>query len=233
MIVLFIKSDLIRHQSLPGHTCPNCRKTGEMDLELRQRYAEFATMTMNPRGVFGLAHCLHCGYILPASRWDEDLHRSYKALKAGYKTPLRYWQGAIRTAIGFVAGLVLLVGVLFFMGQSQRADFARRDAVFSEVLARPKPGTTLVVVGNNTGMAVWRISRVGNGTVWLNNYVGNRVLANVYTETGWATLPDSDFSAEAVGYSAQIFAKRGLKQTADMANKTKPYDGTVFAVLDN
>lgn len=117
MIVLFIKSDLIRHQPLPGHPCPQCAQTDGMVMELRQRYAEFATMTVNPKGVFGVVHCLYCGYTLPASRWTDTLHRAYKTLKAGYKTPFSYWKGAIGTAIALVVGTILIYGSLMVLGR--------------------------------------------------------------------------------------------------------------------
>ncbi len=233
MIILFIKSDLIRHQSLPGHTCPNCHKTDGMDMELRQRYADFAEGKVYPKGVFGLVNCLHCGYTLPASRWDERLHRVYKTLKTSYKTPVSYWKGAIIAVVGLVVGTLLIVGTLSFMGQSQRADIDRQRTAFTTALTTPTPGVTLASIANGQPTYdVWRVSHVNGETVWLKKYTGNRTLTDFYSETGWATVPDSDFSIETIGYSRTKLAEKGLKRTADMANKNKPYDGVIIAVLD-
>ena len=233
MTVLFIKSDLIRHQPLPGHACPNCGKTDGMTLELRQRYADFAEGKVYPKGVFGLVSCLHCGYTLPASRWNELLHRTYETLKTGYKTPLSYWRGAIIAVVGFTVGVVLLVGTLGFMGQSQRADIDKQQASFATALTAPTPGVTLASIANGQPTYdVWRVSKVSGETVWLKKYAGTRTLTNFYAETGWATLPDSEFSTEAVGYSQAALTEKGLKRAVDMANKSKPYDGVIIAVLD-
>lgn len=35
-------------------TCHNCHKTDSMDMELRQRYADFAGGKVYPNGVFGV-----------------------------------------------------------------------------------------------------------------------------------------------------------------------------------
>ncbi|MCY7357258.1 MAG: hypothetical protein LH609_07255 [Rudanella sp.] len=233
MIVLFIKSDLIRHHPLPGHTCPNCHKTDGMDMELRQRYADFAGGKVYPIGVFGVINCLHCGYTLPASRWNERLHRVYKDLRASYKTPVSYWRGAIITVVGLVVGTLLIGGTLSFMGQSQRADIEQQQAAFATVLTTPTPGVTLATIENGQPTYdVWRVSHVNGETVWLKKYTGNRTLTDFYSETGWATAPDSDFSTEAIGYSRTGLAAKGLKCTSDMANKNKPYEAVILAVLD-
>ena len=201
-------------------------------MELHQRYVEFAGAKINPRGVFGVVQCQHCGHTLPASRWTNDLHRTYEALKTGYKTPVSYWKGAIVTAVGLAVGTILITGFLGFSVNRQRADWDKRETAFETAIRQPVPGVTLAVVGNNTGMAVWRVCRVSGETVWLRQYTGNRTLTNPYTETGWATLPDAAFATEAVGYAADIFAKKGLKRTTDLSNKSKPYDGMVFSLLD-
>ncbi|MBC8152584.1 MAG: hypothetical protein H7Z72_06700 [Bacteroidetes bacterium] len=233
MIVLFIKSDLIRHRPLPGHPCPQCAKTDGMAMELRQRYAEFATITVNPTGVFGLVNCLHCGYTLPASRWTDALHRTYKTLKAGYKTPLSYWKGAIGTAIGIVVGTVLIFGSLTLLGSQQQNDWKQREAIFAAALTRPISGVTLAAVEpGKPGYTIIRVSRVDGETVWLRKYIGDQTLTNFYTETGWSTRPASDFSTEAVGYSATAFAQKGLKRIEDLANQHKPYEAILIAVLD-
>lgn len=233
MIVLFIKSDLIRHQALPGHTCPSCGKTDGMAMELHQRYAELGTGKVYPKGVFGVVHCLHCGYTLPASRWTDPLHQTYERLKVGYQTPRRYWSGAIRTSIGFAVGLVLFVGTLSFWGRQRTADVEQQQADFNKVLTRPTPGITLASIANGQpNYDVWRVGRVNGDTIWLSKYTGKRVLTNFFTETGWNTLPNSDFSSPSVAHSRTKFADKGLKRIEDVADLTKPYEGVVLAVLD-
>ncbi len=233
MIVLFIKSDPIRHQLLPEIACPYCSQTGGMGLELHQRYVEFAGGKINPRGVFGVVQCRHCGHTLPASRWTNDLHRAFIALKTGYKTPIAYWKGAIVTSIGFMAGLVLLVGVLGFMGQAQRAELDRQAIITDNAFNHPAPGLTIASIANGQPTYdVWRVSRVSDDAVWLKKYTGSRTLTNFYSETGWATLPDRDFSAEATAYTKAGFTDKGLKRVETVADKNKPYDGVILAVLD-
>lgn len=233
MIVLFIKSDLIRHQPLPGHPCPQCAKTDGMDMELRQRYAQFATMTVNPKGVFGLVNCLHCGYTLPASRWTDTLHQTYKALKAGYKTPLSYWKGTIGTAIGLAVGTILIYGILMVSGKQQTATIRQSQAATELAMKRPMPGITLASIANGRPTYdIWRVSHVSDDTVWLRKYTGNRTLTNFYQETGWASLPDANFSAAAVAYARAGFADKGLKRVEHRADKTRPYDGVIISVLN-
>lgn len=233
MIVLFIKSDLIRHQPLPGHTCPNCHRTDSMDMELRQRYADFAGGKAYPKGVFGLVNCLHCGYTLPASRWDDRLHRVYEDLKANYKTPFSYWRGTLITTIGLVVGTVLIVGFLTLSVSRQKADWEGRETVFKTAVTQPVPGVTLAAVEHGKpGYTIVRVSHVNGETVWLKKYMGNRTLTNFYTETGWAALPDSDFATEAVGYSRTVLANKGLKRTENVTNKNKAYEASIIAVLD-
>ncbi len=232
MIVLFIKSDLIRHQLLPGHTCSACGKTNSLDMELHQRYAEFATGKVYPKGVFGVVQCLNCGHTLPASRWTDDLHRTYKQMKVNYKTPLSYWRGAIHTSLGFVLGVVLLVSVLSVAGKIQRTTINEQQHSFTVATSKPTPGITLATISNSQSRYdVWRVSRVNGDTVWLAKHIGNRTLTNFYAETGWSTLPDTEFSPDVVPYSATAFAQNGLKRIADMAHKTRPYEAIIVAVL--
>lgn len=205
-----------------------------MSLEFHQRYVDFAGAKINPRGVFGVVQCQHCGHILPASRWTNDLHRTYTVLKTGYKTPVSYWKGAIVTSIGFVVGTALLVGVLGFMSQTQRAKLDRQQVVSANAFNHPAPGLTIASIANGQPTYdVWRVSRVDGEAVWLKKYTGNRTLTNFYQETGWATLPDTDFSAEAIAYAKAGFSNKGLKRVENMADKNKPYEGVILAVLDN
>ena len=234
MIFLFIKSDLIRSQPLVGHPCPNCGKTDGLVMELRQQYAEFADTPVYPEKVFGVVHCQQCEQAIPASRWTDDLHRAYVTLKTGYKTPRQYWRGAIRTATGFVVGLVLLIVVLNVWGHFQKIDIDKQQATEKQTFEHPMPGLTLAGgTGSGTsGFGVWRVSRVSDGTVWLKTYTGSRVLTNFYTETGWSDLPDSDFADEAVGYSVTKFRDKCLMRPEAVGDYTKHCEFTVFALLD-
>lgn len=232
MIVLLIKSDLIQTQSLVGQPCPHCQKTGGLIMALRQRYAEFAGGKVYPEGVFGVSHCNYCGYTIPASRWSENLHRMFVGMKADYRTPITYWKGAIRTAIGFSVGTVLLIGVLWVMGRQQRATAERDRIAVETVMNQPTPGVTLAITDGVSGLFdVWRVGRVDVNTVWLRKYVGDRKLANFYTETGWNALSDADFEGEGTAFSKQVFAKKGLKRVENLPNKTSSYEGYVMAVL--
>ena len=234
MIVLFIKSDLIREQLMPGYPCPNCGRSGGMTMELRQRYAEFGTAKAYPKGVFGVVHCGHCGYTVPASRWTDDMHRAFVSLKTGYKTPRHYWQGAIRTGAGFAVGLVLLVGALSFMGGQQQADNDHRAALFASATQHPTPGVTLATITNGESTyRVWRVSRADAETVWLKPYAGTRQLTDIFTDKTWGVLPDSEFGSNAMGYSAPDLANnQGLRRMADATNGTKPYEAVVVSVLE-
>ena len=217
-----------------GHTCPNCGKSDSLEMELRQQYAEFADGPVYPEKVFGVVHCLHCGQAIPASRWTDDLRQAYISLKGDYRTPRKYWRGAIRTATGFVVGLVLLVTVLSVWGHYQRIDIDKKQTVEKSAFEHPAPGLTLAG-GTGSGppsYEVWRVSRVGDGTVWLKKYTGSRVLTNFFTETGWNTLPNGDFADEAVGYSAPKFADKCLMRLENVGNLTKHCEYTIFAVLD-
>ncbi len=233
MIVLFIKSDLIRHQPLSGQACPNCMKADGMDMELHQRYAEFGTGKVYPKGVFGVVHCLHCGYTLPASRWTDALHQTYEQLKAGYKTPRTYWLGAIRTAIGFAVGVVLLVCTLSLMSKQSVADSEQRKLVSETAMTKPVAGITVASIANGQSTYdVWRVAHVDGDTIWLRKYVGSRTLTNFFTEMGWSSLPDGDFSSQSIAYSTAKFADKGLKRIEDVSDVTRPYDGIILAVLD-
>lgn len=234
MIILFIKSDLIRSQPLGGHPCPNCGKSDGLVMELRQQYAEFSDTPVYPEKMFGVVQCQHCGQAIPASRWTDDLHRAYVTLKTGYKTPRTYWRGAIRTAIGFAVGLVLLVTTLSVWGHFQKIDIDKQQAIEKQAFEHPAPGLTLAggTGSGNSGFDVWRVSRVDGGTVWLKKYTGNRVLTDFFTETGWNTLPDSDFAIEAVGYSATKFMDKCLMRPEAVGDYTKHCEFTVFAVLN-
>ena len=233
MIVLFIKSDLIRSQVMGGYPCPNCGRTDSLEMELRQRYAEFGTAKVYPEGVFGVVHCLNCGQTIPASRWTDDLHRAFVSLKTGYKTPRKYWQGAIRTGIGFAVGLVLLVGTLSFIGQQQKTENEEKQKAWQAVLNQPKPGTTLAVgTGSGGGsFEVWRVSRAGDGVVWLKKYTGSRTLTDFFHETGWSTMPSSEFTDEALDYSAIKFADKCLMRSQDVGDLTKHCEYVLFSVL--
>ena len=234
MIILFIKSDLIREQSMPGYPCPNCGRLGGMAMELRQRYAEFSTAKVYPKGVFGVVQCGYCAHTVPASRWTDDMHRTFVSLKTGYKTPLTYWQGAIRTGIGFAVGLMLLVSTLSFMGRQQQADNDHRAALFAAATQHPTPGVTLATITNGESTyRVWRVSRADAETVWLKPYAGTRKLTDIFTDKTWRAMPDSEFGPDAIGYSAPDFANnQGLRRMTDGANRAKPYEAVVVSVLE-
>lgn len=234
MIILLIKSDLIKTQLLGGYPCPHCSQTNRLEMELRQRYAEFGIAKVYPKGVFGVAHCLHCGHTVPASRWTDDMHRAFISLKTGYKTPRHYWQGAIRTGIGFAVGLVLLVGTLSFMGRQQQADNDHRTALFASATQHPTPGVTLATITNGeSAYRVWRVSRADAETVWLKPYAGTRQLTDLFTDSSWGAIPNSEFGPDDVAYSAPDLAKnRGLRRVEDATNRTKPYEAVVVSVLE-
>lgn len=234
MIVLLIKSDLIRRQPLARRACANCDCIDCQVMELRQRYAEFAGGKVYPGGVFGLIYCQHCNYTLPASRWNDDLHRDYVALKTGYKTPISYWKGAIITTIGLLVGTILIYGTLTIGNKQQTAALQQRQAATEVAMKQPTPGITLATIANGQpAYDVWRVSHVTNDAVWLKKYTRNRTLTDLYTETGWASLPDSDFSAEAIAYTRAGFAGKGLRRVEPMADKNKPYEGVILTILDN
>lgn len=234
MIVLLVKSDLIRTQLLGGYPCPQCGQTNALEMELRQRYTEFGIAKVYPKGVFGVIHCRHCGHTIPASRWTDDMHRAFVSLKMGYKTARQYWQGAIRTGTGFVVGLVLLVGTLSFMGRQQQADNDHRMALFASATQHPTPGVTLATIANGESVyRVWRVCRANAETVWLKPYAGTRQLTDLYTDKTWRAIPDSEFGPDVVPYSAPELAKnRGLRRMKEVANRTKPYEAVVVAVLE-
>ncbi len=233
MIVLFIKSDLVRCHPLGGHPCPNCGNTNSLEMELRQRYAEFGTMSINPRGVFGVVQCLNCGHTIPASRWTDDMHRAFISLKNGYKTPRKYWNGLIQIGYGIVAFFVILGIWATILGQQMRADNDEKEKAWQAVLTQPKPGTTLAVgTGSDGSFEAWRVSRTTNGAVWLKKYTGSRTLTDFFHETGWNTLPDSEFTAEALDYSATKFADKCLMRSENVGNPNKHCEYVIFAVLD-
>ncbi len=233
MIVLFIKSDLIKTQALGGYACPHCHQTTSLDMELRQRYAEFGTMSINPRGVFGVVHCLHCGHTIPASRWTDDMHRAFVRLKTGYKTPRKYWTGLVRIGYGVVAFFVLFSLVMIPLGWKQRTDNEATAKAWQTVLNQPKPGMTLAVGnGSDSSFEAWRVSRTGDGVVWLKKYTGSRTLTDFFHETGWKTMPDSEFTAEALDYSAIKFADKCLMRSEAVGNPTKHCEYVIFGLLD-
>ena len=221
MIVLFIESDLIRSQSLPENACPNCGKSGGLEMELRQRYAEFSGARVYPKGVFGVVHCLRCGHVFPASRWTEVLHQRFVSLKSGYKTPRSYWQGLIRVGYGVVAFFLIFTFVMFQLGRQRQSENQANQQAWQSVLEHPRPGTTLAVGPGDGSFAVFRVIRAGNGAVWLKKYVGERVLTDFFHETGWGAMPDSEFATEALEYSAAKFADKCLIRSQDIEVPTQ------------
>lgn len=128
---------------------------------------------------------------------------------------------------------MLIVLVLSIWGHFAKIDTDKKQNAEKSALEHPKPGTTLAVGnGVDRNFEVWRVSRMSDGTVWLKKYTGSRTLTDFFHETGWSTLPDGDFSNEAVGYSATKFADECLMRPANLNDLTKHCEYTIFAVLD-
>lgn len=126
-IVYQIRSQLAKTVSLTSTECPNCKETGNLKMEIYQKYTWIFGPIL-PAGKTAFLDCDACEQAIPVTKWNKELDKIYRNEKKNTKTPFRYFRGFIVLILIWLLPLTLIkLGVVVPNKLGKKMEQSRVD----------------------------------------------------------------------------------------------------------
>lgn len=218
-----IRTHHYKTEAVPAVTCPLCKTTGGLSMDLQQKYT-WMVGPWAPSLKYAIAQCSHCENLIPRVKWTDEMDEAFQRFKKGLKTPARFYRGlwVFPLILAAFAGAIFLVAGISNNRQKHNAASVKQSILSAT------PGQVFQVINSSNGQASYmyfKVERSEGDSLYLLPSVTQRV-----DMVGWDEVP-----VEPAAYRSQaIVVSKSRSASEDLFlfdSAGVPHYGMVYGVF--